>query len=185
MPGVHFQIPPPGPLLRSLFEDVLDTRVGLDFGCGEVDLGRGELLSLPAMRASTQLVLDADAPVVDNADDLENFIDWLHAPTDGLQVLGHPMVPLPTHPRRLDNLKLTDQMWNTFCEKIFERFEAANSLLIFTTAVVFPAVAEAPLFASQGFKNPDTNEILSFRIRGPMHGMTARHVLVSRGPLME
>lgn len=119
------ELPPPGPLLRALFEDVLDTRVGLNFSCGEINVDRGELLTLPSMRASTDLFLSADSPVIDSDDGVENFVDWLHSPTDGLKVFGHPIVPLPTHPRRLDNLKLTDDMWETFRERILGVSQAA------------------------------------------------------------
>ncbi|KAH7660504.1 hypothetical protein AAVH_43712 [Aphelenchoides avenae] len=185
MLGVCFQLPPPGPLLQALFGDVLDTRTGLDFGCGEVDPGRGELLSLPALKACTELYLSADSPVIDNVDDVENFVDWLHSPTDGLKVFAHTIVPLPTHPRRINNLKLADDMWDTFRERCFERFENADRLLIFTATVVFPAAAELPLFASQGFRNTDTNEMLSFRVSDSMPGLTEQHVLVRRVPLME
>lgn len=159
MLGVCFQLPPPGPLLQALFGDVLDTRTGLDFGCGEVDPGRGELLSLPALKACTELYLSADSPVIDNVDDVENFVDWLHSPTDGLKVFAHTIVPLPTHPRRINNLKLADDMWDTFRERCFEvssmhcikgrfcgiyGFDQKKLTVLFT---------EKPVYASKSSKN--------------------------------
>lgn len=134
--GMTFHLPPPGPLLRSLFEDVLDTRVGLDFTCRKIDVGRGELLSLPALRASTELSISADSPVIDSADDVDNFVNWLHSPTNGLKVFAHTTVPLPTHPRHLDNLKLTDDTWDIFWERIFEVSQTAlQQALRHTTAL--------------------------------------------------
>lgn len=49
--------------------------MGLEFSYGKIDLGRGEVLSLPSLRASTELSLSAEAPVIDSPDDVDNFLE--------------------------------------------------------------------------------------------------------------
>lgn len=82
------------------------------------------------MRACTDLFLSAEAAVIDSIDGVDNFINWLHSPTDGLKVFARLIVPLPTRPRRLDNLRLTDDMWSAFRERIFEVIRAEMHVFI-------------------------------------------------------
>lgn len=85
---------------------------------GDIDFGDGSLLRLPAMRACTHLRIGDKAPTLVSAAEVDNYVEWLHLPTDGLYSSGRILPPFAA--RHLLNLKVTDEVFASFLEAIIE-----------------------------------------------------------------